>query len=540
MAGHVIASFGGACYHCNQKNEVDADEVQRLDHAMAAFLCPSDGQAAHVRALRGRRAQAAHPLFGRLRAGRAAPRRLAGVYGGAVRALCRQHRRRHHFRAQKLAESGAADGRHRPRIYGQHPYAQAARKGGELLLRRRTEKDRALRLRERQRSPLRHRLMPLYGSARRGADGAAMGGYRLAEGDALRDEDLPRPLAGRAIRPAAGYAQNGVLQAQDPRAEAAFALSEGRQTAQPGQLRHQRQGRSRRFAALLPKDVRAAFRPRKYSAQGLPRPPPHLRDPRAGVRHGRQDAFRDPRASERGDHAQPVCAQPLGAQAGDDEQIGKVAVKSARRPCAAGASICHHYIIREEKPYAYCFNRCTVFFIFFAYMIHFITRWSPCQYLFSKKRKNFSLPCKTGVVFRRDRAAAPRAVCTSIKTIDVRTGERVQGRMSGEDQLIQIAIVSDDKKLAGALRALTGVCCASMGKLCRCALVSDLEAFAASLCPDMYAVVFSSFTGGEGDLFSLRKAAPRAGVILVSADITSAVSGYMIDCGRVFGPSRRV
>ena len=82
--------------------------------------------------------------------------------------------------------------------------------------------------------------------------------------------------------------------------------------------------------------------------------------------------------------------------------------------------------------------------------------------------------------------------------------------MSGEDQLIQIAIVSDDKKLAGALRALTGVCCASMGKLCRCALVSDLEAFAASLCPDMYAVVFSSFTGGEGDLFSLRKAAPRA------------------------------
>lgn len=28
--------------------------------------------------------------------------------------------------------------------------------------------------------------------------------------------------------------------------------------------------------------------------------------------------------------------------------------------------------------------------------------------------------------------------------------------MSGEDQLIQIAIVSDDKKLAGALRALTG------------------------------------------------------------------------------------
>ena len=45
----------------------------------------------------------------------------------------------------------------------------------------------------------------------------------------------------------------------------------------------------------------------------------------------------------------------------------------------------------------------------------------------------------------------------------------------------------------------------------------------------MYAVVFSSFTGGEGDLFSLRKAAPRAGVILVSADITSAVSGYMID-----------
>lgn len=101
--------------------------------------------------------------------------------------------------------------------------------------------------------------------------------------------------------------------------------------------------------------------------------------------------------------------------------------------------------------------------------------------------------------------------------------------MSGEDQLIQIAIVSDDKKLAGALRALTGVCCASMGKLCRCALFSDLEAFAASLCPDMYAVVFSSFTGGEGDLFSLRKAAPRAGVILVSADITSAVSGYMID-----------
>lgn len=101
--------------------------------------------------------------------------------------------------------------------------------------------------------------------------------------------------------------------------------------------------------------------------------------------------------------------------------------------------------------------------------------------------------------------------------------------MSGEDQLIQIAIVSDDKKLAGALRALTGVCCASMGKLCRCALVSDLEAFAASLCPDMYAVVFSSFTGGEGDLFSLRKAAPRAGVILVSGDAASAVNGYMIE-----------
>ena len=59
------------------------------------------------------------------------------------------------------------------------------------------------------------------------------------------------------------------------------------------------------------------------------------------------------------------------------------------------------------------------FFYFFRLHDTFYHAMVTLSIPISKKRKNFSLPCKTGVVFRRDRAAA-RAPCTSIKTIGVR------------------------------------------------------------------------------------------------------------------------
>ena len=49
----------------------------------------------------------------------------------------------------------------------------------------------------------------------------------------------------------------------------------------------------------------------------------------------------------------------------------------------------------------------------------------------------------------------------------------------------------------------------------------------------MFAVVFSSCVSGEGALVKLRNSVPHAGILLVSGDVSAAMSGYTIDAAGV-------
>lgn len=127
-----------------------------------------------------------------------------------------------------------------------------------------------------------------------------------------------------------------------------------------------------------------------------------------------------------------------------------------------------------------------------------------------------------------------RKRCTSIKTLDVRGGaaggtERNGTQMSMEEGLVQIAILSQDKKLSDALAASSGAYCSAFGMPCRCSVYPGAESFAAALQPEMYAVVFTDCTGGEESLALLRKAAPHAGIILVSKEPANAMLGYAVE-----------
>lgn len=106
--------------------------------------------------------------------------------------------------------------------------------------------------------------------------------------------------------------------------------------------------------------------------------------------------------------------------------------------------------------------------------------------------------------------------------------------MSRGERLIQIAIISDDEEIADTLQAFSTAYCVTKGKRCRCTVFPGLEAFAAALYPEMFAVVFSSCVSGEGALVKLRNSVPHAGILLVSGDASSAaMSGYAIDAAGV-------
>ena len=81
--------------------------------------------------------------------------------------------------------------------------------------------------------------------------------------------------------------------------------------------------------------------------------------------------------------------------------------------------------------------------------------------------------------------------------------------MSRGERLIQIAIISDDKEIADTLQAFSTAYCVTKGKRCRCTVFPGLEAFAAALYPEMFAVVFSSCVSGEGALVKLRNERER-------------------------------
>lgn len=105
--------------------------------------------------------------------------------------------------------------------------------------------------------------------------------------------------------------------------------------------------------------------------------------------------------------------------------------------------------------------------------------------------------------------------------------------MSREERLIQVAILSDDKKISRILKKFSENCCRTKGTPCRCTVFSDLDSFSAALYPEMYTVVFSGCAGRTETLVLLRKIVPRASIILVSEDVSAAKSGYMIDASGV-------
>lgn len=100
--------------------------------------------------------------------------------------------------------------------------------------------------------------------------------------------------------------------------------------------------------------------------------------------------------------------------------------------------------------------------------------------------------------------------------------------MSREAWPIQIAIIGAEEQISDALQAFSGTCCAAMDRSCRCAVFSDAESFAASARRKEYDVVFCG-AGGDEALALLRGAAPRAGMILVSRDVSAAVRGYAVE-----------
>ena len=75
--------------------------------------------------------------------------------------------------------------------------------------------------------------------------------------------------------------------------------------------------------AFLPVPLHAPDRGGRGAAPELPRPAPHLRDPGARMRHGRQNTLRTHGAYERKHHAQPLLPQPDGDQSPHDEQTGE-------------------------------------------------------------------------------------------------------------------------------------------------------------------------------------------------------------------------
>lgn len=105
----------------------------------------------------------------------------------------------------------------------------------------------------------------------------------------------------------------------------------------------------------------------------------------------------------------------------------------------------------------------------------------------------------------------------------------MQTQGSGGERLIQMAILSKDKKISNTLEAFSETYCAANGKLCRCTVFSDFEAFASALYPEMYAVVFSDCAGGQEELTLLRDRVPRASIVLVSEDVSVAMIGYTVD-----------
>lgn len=111
--------------------------------------------------------------------------------------------------------------------------------------------------------------------------------------------------------------------------------------------------------------------------------------------------------------------------------------------------------------------------------------------------------------------------------------------MSREAWPIQIAIIGAEEQISDALQAFSGTCCAAMDRPCRCAVFSDAESFAASARREEYDVVFCG-AGGDEALALLRGAAPRAGMILVSRDVSDAVRGYAVEAsGFLFVPVER-
>ena len=132
----------------------------------------------------------------------------------------------------------------------------------------------------------------------------------------------------------------------------------------------------------------------------------------------------------------------------------------------------------------------------------------------------------------RRAGAANMVLCTSIQTIDEHEtdtyGGGVHTQMSREAWPIQIAIIGAVGQISDALQAFSGTCCAAMDRPCRCAAFSDAESFAASARREEYDVVFCG-AGGDEALALLRGAAPRAGMILVSRDVSDAVRGYAVE-----------
>ena len=112
-------------------------------------------------------------------------------------------------------------------------------------------------------------------------------------------------------------------------------------------------------------------------------------------------------------------------------------------------------------------------------------------------------------------------------------GGGIRKQMSREERLIQVAILSDDKKISGVLKKFSEDCCRTKGTPCRCTVFSDLDSFSAALYPEMYTVVFSVCAGRTETLVLLRKIVPRASIILVSEDVSAAMSGYMIEASGV-------